>query len=165
MFKVSVNEKEFIVEESPSSKIINGRPFLSDNIEFKKWKFHILRNKRSYAAEIINANYSEKTLIVKINNNEYQLTIKDRYDELLHEMGFDSARSKKGGDIKAPMPGLVLSVMVNPGQQIKTGDTIVVLEAMKMENVLKAQADGVVKKILVIKGDKVEKNQVMVNFE
>lgn len=60
------------------------------------------------------------------------------------------------------MPGMVLQVMVESGQQIKKGDAIVVLEAMKMENILKSPSDGVVKTVKVIKGDKVEKNQVMV---
>jgi biotin carboxyl carrier protein len=53
---------------------------------------------------------------------------------------------------------------VESGQMIKKGDAIVVLEAMKMENILKSPADGIVKKVHVTKGDKVEKNQVMVNF-
>jgi len=48
----------------------------------------------------------------------------------------DKSASKSGGDVKAPMPGLVLSVMVEHGQQIKKGDALVVLEAMKMENIL-----------------------------
>jgi len=54
--------------------------------------------------------------------------------------------------------------MIEPGQSISKGDTLLILEAMKMENILKAPADGVVKKILVTQGDKVEKNQVMVNM-
>ena len=72
---------------------------------------------------------------------------------------------KKVNDIKAPMPGMVLQVMVENGQKIKKGDAIVVLEAMKMENILKSPADGIIRKIHVIMGDKVEKNQVMVILE
>ena len=165
MYKVNVNGRELKVEIDSSKKSVNGKPFEADIIEFKKGNFHILRNNRSYTAEVIEFNAVEKSFTIKVNNHEYHLTVKDKYDELLHEMGFDSTQSKKGGDIKAPMPGLVLGVMVAQGRQIKTGDTIVILEAMKMENILKASADGVVKKILVIKGDKVEKNQVMVSLE
>ena len=55
--------------------------------------------------------------------------------------------------------------MVENGQKIKKGDAIVVLEAMKMENILKSPTDGIVKKIHVSMGDKVEKNQVMVNLD
>jgi biotin carboxyl carrier protein len=63
------------------------------------------------------------------------------------------------------MPGLVLNVMVEEGQKIKKGDAILVLEAMKMENILKATSEGEVKKILVKKGDKIEKNQVLVSLK
>src|SRR4051812_44125525 len=152
MYKVKVNDKELQVEVDSSGKTINGKSFEADIIEFKKGKFHILRNHRSYTAEIVEANHEQKSFTIKINNHEYKLTVRDKYDELLHEMGFDSLQAKKGGDIKAPMPGLVLSIMVSPGQQIKTGDAILILEAMKMENVLKAHADGRVKKITVKKG-------------
>ena len=80
-------------------------------------------------------------------------------------MGIDEVAGKRINDIKAPMPGMVLHVMVQNGQPIKKGDAIVVLEAMKMENILKSPSDGTIKNILVVTGDKVEKNQVMVNFE
>jgi biotin carboxyl carrier protein len=164
MYKVMVNGKELRVEAGSSQNTINKKIVEADIIEYKKDKFHILRNNRSDTAEIIDANLEEKSFIIKVNNKEYFLTVKDSYDELLREMGFDSIQLKKSGDIKAPMPGLVLNVMVSPGQQVKTGDAIIVLEAMKMENVLKAHADGEVKKIIVKKGDKVEKNQVMISL-
>ena len=164
MYKVTINGRQLQVQLDASEKRINGKLFEADMIELKKGRFHILRNNRSYTAEVVDANIQEKSFTIKINNHEYHLTVKDKYDELLHEMGFDSFQAKKGGDIKAPMPGLVLNVMVSPGQKIKAGDAIVVLEAMKMENILKAHADGEVKKIIVKKGDKVEKNQLMVSL-
>jgi biotin carboxyl carrier protein len=79
-------------------------------------------------------------------------------------MGIDQNSTGKINDIKAPMPGMVLQVMVENGQAIKKGDAIVVLEAMKMENILKSPSDGTIKNILVVKGDKVEKNQVLISF-
>jgi acetyl/propionyl-CoA carboxylase alpha subunit len=67
--------------------------------------------------------------------------------------------------LKAPMPGLVLEVMVGPGTEVKKGDPLLVLEAMKMENVLKAPTDAVIKDVIVEISAAVEKNQVLVNFE
>jgi biotin carboxyl carrier protein len=164
MYKVKVNNSQQRVDINHSGKSLNGKLFDADISETKKGKFHIVRNNRSYNAEIIDADLEKKSFLIKVNNRLYHVSVKDRYDDLLHEMGFDINQSKKGGDMKAPMPGLVLSIMVSPGQQIKAGDAILVLEAMKMENVLKAHADGEVKKIIVKKGDKVEKNQVMIIF-
>ena len=101
---------------------------------------------------------------VKINNTSYSLDIKDKYDDLLHSLGLDSLASKKVNDIKAPMPGMVLNILVTEGQEVKKGDPILVLEAMKMENVLKSPTDGIIKKIAINKGVAVEKNQILIQF-
>lgn len=66
--------------------------------------------------------------------------------------------------LRAPMPGLVVRVLVEPGQEVATGAGIVVLEAMKMENELKAAAAGVVAAVRVGAGEPVEKGQVLVEL-
>ena len=76
----------------------------------------------------------------------------------------DKMFAQKVNDLKAPMPGLVLDILVSEGQTIQKGDNLLVLEAMKMENNLKATNDAVVKKIKVSKGDKVEKNTVLIEL-
>ena len=98
------------------------------------------------------------------NNNVYTVQLKDRYDELLHALGMDAMLNNKVIDLKAPMPGLVLNVLVEEGAEIKKGDNLVVLEAMKMENILKATTDAKVKKIKVAKGNRVEKNEVLIEL-
>jgi biotin carboxyl carrier protein len=76
-----------------------------------------------------------------------------------------NASAQKVNDLKAPMPGLILQIAVNEGDIVKKGDTLLILEAMKMENVLKAQGDGIIKKIAVNKGDRVEKNHLLIKFQ
>lgn len=66
-----------------------------------------------------------------------------------------------GGKILAPLPGVVLSVAVAPGDTARAGDTLLVLEAMKMENVIQADSDCVVQAVHVAKGDKVEASQLL----
>lgn len=66
-----------------------------------------------------------------------------------------------GGKILAPLPGVVLSVAVAPGDSARGGDTLLVLEAMKMENVIQADSDCVVQAVHVAKGDKVEASQLL----
>ena len=164
MFKVTVNNRDFNIQSGPAGQSIDGKVFEADMLEYKEGKFHILRNHQSYSAEILAINNKEKTVVLKVNNHLYTVVMKDKYDDLLRELGIDLADSIKVNDIKAPMPGMVLRVLVSDGQPINKGDAILVLEAMKMENILKSPSDGIVKKIHVAKGDKVEKNQVMVNL-
>lgn len=143
---------------------IDGNEFSCDVISTGGKRFHVLRDDKSYEVEILDVNADEKTVLVKVNGNKYPLAIADKFDELLHSLGMDKIAGAKVNELKAPMPGLVLDVIVSEGQAVKKGDAIVVLEAMKMENILKSPADVTVKKISVKKGTAVEKNQVLVQF-
>ena len=71
----------------------------------------------------------------------------------------------KASKLKAPMPGKVLEVMVEVGQEVAKGEGLLILEAMKMENVLKAEDGGIVKSVNVSVGEAVEKNNVLIEFE
>ena len=168
MLKIKVNEKkEYEVELTPSgtSGKINGENFTVDLLKIKEGNYHVLRNNKSYNIELLVADRSQKSFVIKVNGNKYHINVKDRFDELLKSMGMEVAGSGKVNEIKAPMPGLVLDILVAPGQEIKKGDPVMVLEAMKMENILKSPADGTIKKINVEHKQAVDKNQVLVYFE
>jgi pyruvate carboxylase subunit B len=68
-------------------------------------------------------------------------------------------------EVKAPMPGLVVDVIVQPGQEVKAGQGLVIIEAMKMENEIRSPVDGKVKQIRVEKGAAVEKDTVLLDIE
>tara|TARA_R110000868_G_scaffold164888_1_gene397843 strand:- start:488 stop:1018 length:531 start_codon:yes stop_codon:yes gene_type:complete len=148
-----------------SSAEMNGLSVNWDQIEVKSGKFHILRNRKSYSVEVVGADESKKTFDLKVNNNIYTAKVEDRFDLLLQQLGMDNLTSNVAKELKAPMPGLVLKIEVKVGQSVKEGEALVVLEAMKMENVLKSPADVVVKSITVTEGNAVEKNQVLIEFE
>lgn len=168
MLKVKVNGKtEHAVEFSNkelTAGSVDGKSFDCDIVEMKKGSFHVIKDSRSYNVEVIRSNPEEKSFTVSINGNKYTLAVKDKYDDLLRSLGMDNLAGSKVNEIKAPMPGLVLNVVVEEGTAVKKGDPVIVLEAMKMENILKSPADGTVKKINVKKGQAVEKNQVLINF-
>jgi len=127
--------------------------------------FHILENNTSFNAKIIASNFNSKSYKVDINNTTYSVQISDEIDDLIKEMGFEIGASKQVNDIKAPMPGLILSISVSEGQEVKENDPLLILEAMKMENVFNSPRDGVIKSIAVKTGDAVEKNQLLIEFE
>lgn len=162
--KVNNNKEHKIVFEDPASGTINGSPFALDMIEVKQGSFHIIKDLKSYNVEVVEVDIAQKSFLVNVNGNNYQLKVENKFDELLKTLGFDNLNANKINEIKAPMPGLVIDVCISEGDVIKKGDPIIVLEAMKMENIIKSPTDGVIKKINVKKGVAVEKNQVLINF-
>lgn len=125
-------------------------------------RFHILVDGQSYRAELLDANYHQKTFTIKMNGSRYVIQLADAYDQMVERLGLKVANSQAVKDAKAPMPGLVLSIAVTEGQEVKEGEPLLILEAMKMENVIKAVADGVVNKIEVKEGAAVEKGQLLI---
>ncbi len=166
MLKVKVNNKtEHSIEfNNAAGGIINGSPFAWDVIEVKDGSFHVIKDFKSYNVEVVKADAAEKSFLVSVNGNKYQLNVKDKFDELLKSLGFDNLNAGKINELKAPMPGLVLEVRISEGEAVKKGDPIIVLEAMKMENIIKSPTDGIIKKINVKKGAAVEKNQILIYF-
>src|ERR1700752_1441928 len=160
MYKVKVDNKhDFNFEKTQGVWQLEGKDIAFDMIELGKTTFHVIKDNKSYTVEIVNHNVAEKSFQIKVNQTIYSLTVKDKYDELLHQLGLDKAMVTKVSNIKAPMPGLVLNILVEDGQEIKKGDALIVLEAMKMENILKSPTDGKVKK-----GVAVEKGQILIEF-
>jgi acetyl/propionyl-CoA carboxylase alpha subunit len=147
-----------------SSVSLNGQPLAWDVADLGGGRYHILHEGRSYNAEVISADYAAKTFALKINGQRLDLQARDRFDLLLERLGMSNAASAKVNELKAPMPGLIVDVRVQPGQAVQKGDPLLVLEAMKMENILKAPADGVVGSIKVNLRDNVQKGQVLVQF-
>lgn len=135
-----------------------------DIVALPSGHFHILYRNRSYTATVLEADYTAKTFKVRLGENIYNLLVKDEFDQMAEKMGMGASTQRKANTIKAPMPGLVLSVAVHEGQPVRKGDPIAILEAMKMENVIKAPNDGTVKSVLVQKGNAVDKNQVLVEL-
>ena len=127
--------------------------------------YHLLKGNRSFTAEIVEPNFLTRSYQIKINSNIYQVDIANNLDQLIEEMGLSLGTGQQINDIKAPMPGLILEVNVKEGDEVKEGDYILVLEAMKMENTLTAPRDGVVKSVSVKKGNTVEKNELLIEME
>ncbi|AZI25092.1 biotin/lipoyl-binding protein [Pedobacter sp. G11] len=166
MYKVKVNEQfQFDIEIEKNNLKINGEEIFIDSAALDNGTAHLLYKHQSYNAEVISIDKAAKTCQVKVNGTVYSVGVEDQYDQLLQQLGLDTLVSNKITEIKAPMPGLVLNVMVAEDAEVKKGDSLLILEAMKMENILKSSTDGIVKKIAVIKGDKVEKNQILIQFK
>lgn len=157
-FIATVNENQvFEISEEDTSNI--------DVLKTSTNKFHILHDNQSFKAEILASKFQDKLYTVQVNNNTYSVNISNALDLLIKEMGFENSASKHINELKAPMPGLILEVYVETGQEVKENDPLLILEAMKMENIITSPREGIIKSISAIKGDAVEKNHLLIEFD
>jgi acetyl/propionyl-CoA carboxylase alpha subunit len=166
MYKVSIADKwnaEISFEEN--QVWMNGEQVEWSDEKLDDNRYSILFGKQSFVAELVDEDQENKKLTIRINGTDYVVSVLEPMDQVLEEMGINYGKYKKINEIRAPMPGLVLKILVTPGQLVKGGDPIVVLEAMKMENIFKASSDAVVKEIKVVEKRAVEKGEVLVTLE
>jgi biotin carboxyl carrier protein len=165
MYQIKINDQyKFETVKKGDDVLINGEKVTADIKKIRDAHWHILNNLKSYNVEVVYFDAAAKTAVIKVNNNLYTIAAKDQFDVLLEQLGLNSLNGTKISELKAPMPGMVLKVFVNEGTAVTKGDNLFVLEAMKMENIIKAPADAVVKSVKIKPGDKVEKNQILLLF-
>lgn len=127
-------------------------------------QFHLIHEHKSIEGKLIHSNHFGLQSTFEIEGEIYEVNIKTPLEQQLEAMGFANAATRLQTEIKAPMPGLVLSIHVQEGDSVKEGDKLLILEAMKMENSMLIHSDAVIKKILVKSGQAVEKNQVLIEL-
>ena len=165
MYRVKVNDQhDYQIDKNGGDLLINNNKVTADIKQLSPSIWHIIDQMRSYNVEVISFDSVLKTAGIRINNNTYTLTAKDKFDLLLEKMGLTGLNSAKVTELKAPMPGMVLNVFIEEGTEVKKGDNLFILEAMKMENIIKSPADGVIKTVKIKAGNKVEKGQILLQF-
>jgi biotin carboxyl carrier protein len=164
MLNIKVNEQEFIFDLISGNAVLNGKPVNADTIKLAPNKYHVIIDNQSYNIELLEKSENGKTMRILVNGIKQEIAIKDKYDALLSQLGMDKLMTAKNNNIKAPMPGLVLRIMANVGDHVKKGDALLVLEAMKMENIIKADGEGIVKRIAVEPKQIVEKNTLLIEL-
>ncbi len=125
--------------------------------------FSLVRNGRSHRVLVLKEDRDSGTVRLRIGAHTYTVQLQDDRTRLMQTLGLDKAATKVK-ELKAPMPGMVLNILVKPGDAVKKNDPLLVLEAMKMENLLKAPGDAVVATVHAEKGKAVEKGQLLVSF-
>jgi biotin carboxyl carrier protein len=160
-YQATVNGQIFQIEiKSDTLVLVNGEERHVD-----------LKQMGSAAIYSLLLDHQSFEAVVEKRGNDYQvLMFGALYDiSVLDEraLRIAAARQEQGGpsgetSLKAPMPGLIVKVPVEVGQEVKRGQTLVILESMKMENELKSPRDGVVQRVDVQAGQSVEQNALLV---
>jgi biotin carboxyl carrier protein len=156
--------KSLEVESGKEGILVGNRLFEGNIARLHDRNYHILYQNRSYTVEVLDVEAENKNFRFRINGRLYDLKVSSELDRLLEKMGIQNTQSAQPAQVKAPMPGLILEVKITEGQEVQKGDTLLILEAMKMENLLKAPATGIIRTLKVKPGDRVEKNQMLILF-
>ncbi len=127
--------------------------------------YHLIREGKSYRCRLTSFDRNTKSLTVVVDDREFRVELADRYDQLVQRLGLSVNPEMATNEVKAPMPGLILDVLVEVGQEVDEGTPLLVLEAMKMENVIKADGPGTIQHIKVNKGEAVDKLQLLIEME
>ena len=148
---------------------IDGKEVIGTEGAVLKWDDHqfftLTYKGQKYFGELLEDRSEENALKIKINHRVFDVKKKGSLDDLISAMGLDVPKVRKLKELQAPMPGRILQIAVEVGMELNLGDEILSLEAMKMENVLKAEGIGKVKAILIEANQVVDKGTILIEFE
>jgi biotin carboxyl carrier protein len=159
----SIEDQSIEIEIRQNNKlVINGETVLADFQSVGDQPVYtLLLNGESYEALVYP---SETGVQVLLRGRLFDFTVEDERQRRLRQSSSGAAIQSGEYQLKAPMPGLIVSVPVKEGQEIKLGEDLIILESMKMQNELKAPRDGTISRIRVNAGDNVDQNQVLLTL-
>ncbi|MCB0707681.1 MAG: acetyl-CoA carboxylase biotin carboxyl carrier protein subunit [Saprospiraceae bacterium] len=136
-----------------------------DLVQNPDGSYHLLLDSRAFQVEILEIKAQGKEYHLKVDGHLLVARVNDPLDQLINQMGLSNISQASVSEVYAPMPGLVLDVDISVGQEVEEGQTLLILEAMKMENVIKAPVKATIAEIAVQSGSAIEKGQLLVRFE
>ncbi|HEX4876391.1 MAG TPA: acetyl-CoA carboxylase biotin carboxyl carrier protein subunit [Chitinophagaceae bacterium] len=154
--KVKANDFTFSFDQAS----VDAADFIKRSAE----EYNLIKDNRSVNARLLESDITGKKVSLEVEGETFMIEIKDTLDQMLESMGFSTVSTKHIKEIKAPMPGMVIDISVKEGQEVKEGDRILILEAMKMENSIIIHNNAVIKRIAVSAGQAVDKGQVLVEL-
>jgi biotin carboxyl carrier protein len=159
-YATTINDHTYLIEINRDGEVIvDGERIPIDLRAIDEVTYSLLLENRSYEAL---AEIDGSDLSVLLHGHLFNAQVLDERARRLTQAGSSSAAHTGEVTIKSPMPGLIVAVPVSEGQTVKKGQTVVVLESMKMENELKAPRDGIVASIKVVSRQSVEQHQPLV---
>jgi biotin carboxyl carrier protein len=150
---INLNSDNIIIESTDITEI--------DFIQLNANTFSLILNGKSY---YVSVSKQATDYEVNVDHTSYIIKVKDKCDDLLKKIGKDKKNKGKLGDIHALIPGLISKLFVFEGENVKMGQKLIILEAMKMENEIASPIDGIIKKIYVNSGDKVDKGSLIMEI-
>ncbi|MFT5641049.1 MAG: biotin carboxyl carrier protein [Cyclobacteriaceae bacterium] len=154
---------EIFANYSPDAIFLDDEKVDFDFIKIDELKYQIIYQQKSYDILFLPTNKGHYELM--INGKAVSLSVKDKISQVLENLGMDINVEEVANSVDAPMPGSILKLMVVVGKEVLEGEPLLILEAMKMENVIKSPRNGIIDKINIELNQSVEKGQQLISFE
>ena len=164
MIEATVNSSKLNITEYSEKFLVNQEKLVLDIKKINNSLFHVIHSSKSFNVNVVSIDFNKKKAAIKINGKVCEVSLKNNLDLLLDQMGMTSIDETFNNYVKAPMPGLIIEVVVSAGDKVNRGDILLILEAMKMENAIKSPKDGIVSSVNIKTRESVEKNQILIAF-
>lgn len=152
-----------IFNEEMTSAKLGDREYPVTWTDLGGGEYHLRTGTRNYHVVLIEHN-SDGGFLFQVNGTLHRAEVRDEKQQLLREMGFEHAETSGKTELKAPMPGKVLEISVAEGAEVAEGESLIILEAMKMENELRAAHPGRIEAIHCKVGHSVEKHEILITI-
>ena len=158
----TIDEQEYLIELLDESRVKVGEQIYQVDFQWVNDQpvYSLIIDGNSYEAYVFP---EEDAFDVLLLGHMFPVQVEDERDRRLRAAAGKSTAEGEEFHLKAPMPGLVVSVPVNEGETVQKGDVLVILESMKMQNELRSPRGGVVQRLRVKAGDRVEQRQTMLS--
>ncbi len=163
-FIISIDDKKIPLKTDDFSKIMIDE--LEHNCRISKlsdFTYKIILDNKIYHVTTFKLNNGDYNFL--ISGHYFEASVKTTLEEKASQYLNKNISSKNKEEIFSPMPGLILKVYKAIGDKVNQGDSLILLEAMKMENEIHSSKSGVIKDIFVTEGNSVEKNQLLISIE
>lgn len=162
-YLTTLNDKTYLIEINDDRRVtVDGKTY---NVDLEAVAgqplYSLLIDNQSFEGFVENDDEGWRVLL---RGDLYEARVVDERAMRLAKSAGGAVAQSGDFHLKAPMPGLVVSIPASEGQAVKKGDILVILESMKMQNELKSPRDGVVMRVKVKGGDTVEQNQIMITM-
>lgn len=153
--------------------LVNNNTLIELNAEndisptlFREGNTLILRfGNKNIPCKLIEEDRQSRRYVIEVAKKKFTVQLKTPLDQQIDRMGYKNKTGNTVNNIKSPMPGMVFQINKKAGDSVEKGETILILEAMKMENAIKSPMDGVIKSINVNEGQAIEKGLLLIQFE
>lgn len=142
---------------------VNGKKIYFDIVELGDYSYSLRLNNKFY--EVVSYQLNNEIYAVLVDGNYSEVTVRTALQEKANKLLSQKTQKQHHAEIKSPMPGMVIKIKKKRGENVEMGESLLILEAMKMENDIKSPATGKIKEIYVSEGIPVEKGVLLISIE